>query len=120
MLTPQVQIDSLEVDSIYTFKVIAINEVGESEPALIDVRTRGKFRATWNRSIDYKNGEENGYAEKYSLWIDTDEPLNKYEIYSGPDTVHVFVVDYEPCIKVKAIDSAGNQSDFSKTVCKED
>ena len=102
-------------DSTYTYAICSVNPWGVSIPTYISVKTRGAFRAIWNRSKDYIFGDiEHGYAEEYILFADDKQ------IYCGVDTFYYFTIDSSACFYVKAIDVVGNISDSVEVRCIDD
>jgi hypothetical protein len=110
ILQTSVTIDSLQVDSLYTFQVFAINENGSSEPAEISVRTKGKYIATWSPNKEDDLAGYNVFNAKTEQLVRTTQ-----------DTSFTFIVGQDgfdieaPSIKLKAFDKSGNESEFSET-----
>lgn len=110
---------NLEPNTTYTYTIWCKNSVGNSDSVHITATTRGKFRASWQHSMDYKivGGErvENDMAAGYILTLFTND--SSWVAYDGPDTTCTLVVHAPVCGVVTAYDNNNNQGNASIKKC---
>ena len=112
---------NLDPNSTHTYIIWTRNNYGHSDSLKLTATTRGKFTATWNRSLDRKsvNNEiiPNGPAAGYELTVTAGDTA--FVAYAGKDTSASFIVGAPFCATVRAYDDANNYSTHSDIVCKD-